>query len=241
VDPSFRAPREASIIAAGAIPDLLGDAGTDKEDSNVIYHDYYADIPCEIVEQFVREQEMGRLVTVGEGSRPHLGLYPFLYAGDVIEVHLVRTDEQMVDLRARARCLFEVDEVLGTIPSYWVHPENAVMATAYHRTVIFDCEATVCEDAVELAAQQTRLLSRYQPEGGFRPLAPDDPLYRGAIAHIAAVRLHVRSLRVKFKLGQNRPAAAREKIVEQLCERRRPNDARAAAALQWTIDREAGR
>jgi hypothetical protein len=154
----------------------------------VIYHDMYAEIPLESIDAFVQGQEMGRLVTVGEGGVPHIGLYPFAYAGDVIEVHLVRTDEQMLDLAAQRRCLFEVDEVLGVIPSYWVHPESAVMATAYHRTVIFNCEATVSEDAAYLAAQQTRLLARYQPEGGFRPLAPDDPLYRGAIAHIALTK-----------------------------------------------------
>jgi uncharacterized protein len=217
---------------------MVRDDASDTEGLSVIYHDFYSDIPGETVEAFVREQEMGRLVTVGEGGLPHIGLYPFVYTGGVIEMHLVRTDEQMVDLATRRRCLFEVDEVLGVIPSYWVHPESGVMATAYHRTVVFDCAATVSENGAALAEQQTRLLARYQPEGGFRPLAPDDPLYGGAIAHIAAVRLDIRGRRVKFKIGQNRPAQARAKIVEELRRRGRPNDARAAAALQWTIDRE---
>ncbi len=202
----------------------------------MIFHTYYTDVPADEVDRFVRSQDMGRLVTVdGEGT-PHIGLYPFAYDGDAIEIHLVRTDEQIGDLRARPRCLFEVDEVLGVIPSYWVDPENAIMATAYHRTVIFDCEATVSEDAATLAEQQTRLLGRYQPEGGFRRVAPDDPLYRGAIAHIAAVRLDIRARRLKFKLGQNRPRDTRAKIVEELRKRGRPNDQRAADALQWTID-----
>lgn len=202
----------------------------------MIFHGYYTDVPPDEVDRFVRSQEMGRLVTVGADGTPHIGLYPFAYDGAAIEIHLVRRDEQMEDLRVRPRCLFEVDEVLGVIPSYWVDPENAVMATAYHRTVIFDCEATVSEDAAALAAQQTRLLGRYQPEGGFRPVTPDDPLYRGAIAHIAAVRLDVRARRPKFKLAQNRPLDTRAKIVEELRKRGRPNDRRAADALQWTID-----
>ena len=202
----------------------------------MIFHGYYTDVPAGEVDRFVRSQEMGRLVTVGADGTPHIGLYPFAYDGAAIEIHLVRRDEQMEDLRVRPRCLFEVDEVLGVIPSYWVDPENAVMATAYHRTVIFDCEATISEDAAALAAQQTRLLGRYQPEGGFRPVTPDDPLYRGAIAHIAAVRLEVRARRLKFKLGQNRPLDTRAKIVEELRKRGRPNDQRAADALQWTID-----
>jgi hypothetical protein len=204
----------------------------------MIFYDYYGDVPNETVEAFVRERELGRLVTVGAGGVPHIGLYPFLYRGTTIEMHLNRADEQCADLEACPRCVFEVDEVLGVIPSYWVHPEDAVMATAYHRTVIFDCEADVSRDAAALAEQQARLLARYQPEGGFRPLAPDDPLYQGAIAHIAAVRLAIRATRAKFKLGQNRPVEVRARIAGELRRRGRPNDARAADALQWTIDRE---
>ena len=204
----------------------------------MIYYDYYTDIPRETVDAFVLEREMGRLGTVSAGGLPRLGLYPFAYDGTAIEMHLNRADEQLADLRAHPQCVFEVDDVLGVIPSYWVHPESAVMATAYHRTVIFDCEATVSDDAAVLAEQQMRLLARYQPEGGFRPVTADEPLYRGAIDHIAAVRLGIRDRRAKFKLAQNRAVEVRAKIVEELRKRGRPNDARAADGLQWTIDRE---
>jgi transcriptional regulator len=106
---------------------------------------------------------------------------------------------------------------------------------------MFDCEAAVSNDAAELAAQQMRLLARYQPEGGFRPVTAEEPIYRGAIAHIAAVRLDVRARRAKFKLAQNRPASVRATIADALSKRGRPNDERAAAALRWTIDQEAKR
>jgi predicted FMN-binding regulatory protein PaiB len=205
----------------------------------VIFHDVYTDIPADEIERFVLSQELGRLLTASADGAPHIGLYPFTYDGAAFEIHLVRSDEQIADLRARPRCVFEVDEVLAVIPSYWVHPENAIMATAYHRTVMFDCEATVSDDGAELAAQQMRLLARYQPEGGFRPVTPDDPMYRGAIHHIAAVRLDVRSRRAKFKLAQNRPLDARAKIVDHLRKRGRPNDERAAEALTWTMEQEA--
>lgn len=204
----------------------------------MIYYDDYANIPPETINSFVGERELGRLVTVSAEGRPHIGLYPFVYDGAVIEMHLNRADEQLADVRAHRQCVFEVDDVLGVIPSYWVHPEDAVMATAYHRTVIFECEATVFEDAAVLADQQMRLLARYQPEGGFRPVTPDHVLYRGALAHIAAIRLGITNRRVKFKIGQNRSVEVRAKIAEEMRKRGRPNDARAADALQWTIDRE---
>jgi predicted FMN-binding regulatory protein PaiB len=207
----------------------------------MIYYDYYAEVPSPTRDAFVRECEMGRLVTVNAEGSPHIGLYPFVYAGDVIEMHLNRADEQFADLKGRAHCLFEVDEILGTVPSYWVHPEDAVKATAYHRTVIFECEAILSQDPAQLAAQQLRLLERYQPEGGYRPLRPEDDLYRVAIQHIVAVRLEVTARRVKFKLAQNRPLDTRRKIVSALRARGRPADERAAEAVQWTIDQEIGK
>lgn len=205
----------------------------------MIFHDYYSDIPPAEIDRFVDSQELGRLVTVGEDGTPHIGLYPFVRAGDTIDLHLVRTDELLADLKRRPRCVFEVDEVLGVIPSYWVHAEYAGSATAYHRTVIFECSATVVEQPAAVAAQQVRLLAKYQPEGGFRPLQAADPLYRGALAQLAAVRLAVTGRRAKFKLGQNRPADARRAIIAELRRRGRPSDARAADALQWTLDQPA--
>lgn len=204
----------------------------------MIFHDYYANVPAGDVEHFVASQELGRLITVGGDGTPHVGLYPFLYEADTVELHLVRADEQIADLKARPRCVFEVDEVLAVIPSYWVDPEYGGAATAYHRTVIFECAATVAEDPHTIAAQQRRLLARYQPEGGFRALAPADPLYAGALAQIAAVRLSVARRRAKFKLGQNRSAAIRRRIIAELRKRGRLRDARAADAVQWTIDTE---
>ncbi|MGH2356940.1 MAG: FMN-binding negative transcriptional regulator [Candidatus Limnocylindria bacterium] len=204
----------------------------------MIFHDYYADVPAGEIERFVGSQELGRLVTVGEDGTPHVGLYPFVWDGTAVDLHLVRTDELMADLKARPRCVFEVDEVLGTIPSYWVHAEYGGSATAYHRTVIFECAATVVEAPAAVAAQQVRLLGRYQPEGGFRALNPDDPIYRAALNQLAAVRLDIARVRIKFKLGQNRPPQTRRKVIEALRRRGRPGDARAAEALEWTLIRK---
>jgi predicted FMN-binding regulatory protein PaiB len=201
----------------------------------VIFHDYYANVPRTEVDRFVQSQELARLVTVGDDGTPHLGLYPFVYDGSALDLHLVASDEQIHDLRARPRCVLEVDEVLGVIPSYWVHPEYAGSATAYHRTVIFECMGSVLDDPAAVAAQQVRLLARYQPEGGFRRLDHADPLYKSAIGQLAAVRFEIVRRRAKFKLGQNRPVEARRRVISELRKRGRPNDARAADALEWTL------
>ena len=207
----------------------------------MIFYDYSADIPEQTLRDFVSRQELARLVTVGADGQPHIGLYPFLYLGDAIEMHLHRSDEQLTDLRANQKCLLEVDEVHGTIPSHWVHASNAMFATAFHRTVIFECVAEVSDDAEVLAAQQQRLMAHYQPGGGYQPVSTEHAMYRGPLNQISALTLRVRARKVKWKLAQNRDRATREKLIAEFRKRGRPTDAGAADALQWTLDHEAAK
>jgi transcriptional regulator len=207
----------------------------------MIFYDYYADIPDDVLLRFVTSQQLGRLVSVDASGQPHIGLYPFLLAGEAIEIHLHRKDEQLADLRANPKCAFEVDEVLGSIPSHWIHATNAMFATAYHRTVIFECEARVSEDPEVLAEQQQRLMRHYQPEGGHTPVSAVHAMYRGPFHEIAALTLTVKARKAKWKLAQNRTPETREKIIAELRKRAGPTDAAAAEALQWTLDHEASR
>jgi len=207
----------------------------------MIFYDYYADVPEEVLRAFVSKQELGHFVTAGADGQPHIGLYPFLFLGDKFELHLQRNDEQLNDLLSNRKCVFEVDEMHGSVPSHWTHPTNAMFATAYHRTVIFECEAEVSDDVEVLAAQQQRLMAHYQPDGGHQVVSTEHAMYRGPLKELRALTLHVRARKVKWKLAQNRSREQREKLIAQLRARARPLDAGAADALQWTLDYEASK
>lgn len=207
----------------------------------MMFYEYYADVPEAALREFVNGQELGRLVTVNAQGQPHIGLYPFVFTGDLVEMHLHRNDEQLADLADNTRCTFEVDEVHGTIPSHWVHATNAMFATAFHRAVVFECQAEVSVDAAVLGAQQQRLMRHYQPDGGHEPVDGGHAMYRGPFADIRALTLRVIARRVKWKLAQNRTRAMRERLIAELRKRGRPTDAGAADALQWALDREAAK
>lgn len=207
----------------------------------MMFYDYYADVPEQTLEEFVERQELGRLITVDAAGQPHIGLYPFLFLGDRIEMHLHRSDEQLADLRVNPKCAFEVDEIHGSIPSHWVHDSNAMFATAFHRVVIFECVAGVSEDLEALAAQQQRLMEAHQPEGGFKEVSAGHAMYRGPLGTIAALTLAVRARKVKWKLAQNRDRPRREKVIAELRKRGRAADAGAADALQWALDHDASK
>jgi predicted FMN-binding regulatory protein PaiB len=207
----------------------------------MIFYDIYSDVPDDVLGQFVASQQLGRLVTSTLDGQPHIGLYPFVFLGPTIEMHLHRDDEQLADLRVNPKCAFEVGEMLGTIPSHWIHPTNAVYATAYYRTVIFECEVSISDDLSVLAAQQQRLMEHYQPGGGFQALNAEDPMYRNPLNTIVALRLTVRVRKVKWKLAQNRDRETRAKVIGHLRERGAGTDRTAADALQWTLDYESAK
>jgi transcriptional regulator len=207
----------------------------------MMFYDYYADVPEDTLRAFIESQQLGRLVSVATDGQPHIGLYPFLFLGDRIEIHLHRNDEQARDLAGNPGCCFEVDEVLGSVPSHWLHATNAMFATAYHRAVIFECDAAVTDDPDILATQQQRLMQHYQPDGGHTAVTPEHAMYRGAFREIRALTLTVRARKVKWKLAQNRSRELREKVIRELRARGRATDATAADALQWSLNHESSK
>ena len=82
---------------------------------------------------FARQQRDGRLLTVSSTNVPRLGPLPSVFTDARIELHLRRDDDQTADIVTRATCVFEVDEVLSSIPSYWQRSINGSLADHYYR------------------------------------------------------------------------------------------------------------
>lgn len=167
----------------------------------MIDYPYYRPSPAELT-AFIEAQRMGRLVTADATGRPHIGLYPFVMNGEAVEVHLVKGDAQVADLRANPQVVFEVDEILTFVPSYLEHPESAQAADHYYRAAIVEGEASVSSDPEMVAAHLRRLVARYQPERGYREVTATDPLYAPALSRLATVRIQPARVWAKFKMGQ---------------------------------------
>jgi transcriptional regulator len=204
----------------------------------MIFYDYYANVPNEAIDEFMKTQPMGRLITTSKDGGPHIGLYPFLYLGSTIELHLHRDDEQLIDLIANPKCVFQCDDIHTTVPSHWIHPTNAAFATAYYRFVEYKCHSEIITSSQELSEQQKRLMQHFQPEGGYQPITENTSAYQGSLNAIAGLRLTLGDRRVKWKLGQNRNPQARKQVIEHLRERNAQNDREAADAMQWALDLE---
>jgi len=205
-------------------------------DTTMIHYQEYQPSAEEIL-AFEQEQRAAKLITVGETGWPCAGAYPFLRSGDVLEMHLVRTDEQVRHLETRSIASILIDEVLSSVPSHWFG-SMATHADQLHRTVCYECEATVIPETTEIRRHLVDLLARYQPQADFVPL--NHPDYAAQLRAICLVRLQPVRVTAKFKLGQKLNRRDREMLVENLEMRERVEDVATITAMNSFAARRGG-
>lgn len=111
------------------------------------------------------------------------------------------------------------DEVVARIPSYLRHPERACPATTWFRSVHLTGHVEPLEGLEVRARALQALMDHLQPEGGFRALAVDDPLYTKAIAGLGMWRIVPQEIRGKDKLGQHLNRASMSRVLQGLWRR----------------------
>jgi ribosomal protein S18 acetylase RimI-like enzyme len=123
--------------------------------------------------------------------------------------------------------------VLATIPSWFLDPERACPATTFYRSVQVHGTLDEVTDRARKGRILQALMEKYQPEGRHVRLDTELPLYRKAIEGLLVVQVpfDAQSLTCKRKIGQNRSADERAKILEQLWMRGAPGDPRVIALM----------
>jgi predicted FMN-binding regulatory protein PaiB len=205
----------ASRELAGALAYLTRWSDEITDGGAVIDYPFYRPTPTELA-AFIASQRMGRLVTANAEGCPHIGLYPFVTDGDAVEVHLVKGDGQVADIRQNARVVFEVDEILAFVPSYFEHPESGQRADHYYRTAIIEGEARIASEPDAVADHLNRLIARYQPEQGYRTITATDPMYAPGVARLAMIHIEPTRVWGKFKMGQQLSSEDRERVAHAL-------------------------
>ena len=129
------------------------------------------------------------------------------------------------------RAVVMAHEVVVDLPSTFSHPEKACPATTLYRSASAHGTLRAVTDPARKAEVLQALMARYQPEGGYRPITHDDPLYASAVRGLAVWSLRPDRVVAKVSLAQHKRAAHRARLVEQLWARGRRGDVRAAQAI----------
>jgi nitroimidazol reductase NimA-like FMN-containing flavoprotein (pyridoxamine 5'-phosphate oxidase superfamily)/GNAT superfamily N-acetyltransferase len=116
------------------------------------------------------------------------------------------------------------EEIVASIPSYFLDPERACPATTLYRSAQVHGRIERVDDPAHKAEVLSALMRKLQPEGGHVPIEAEHPLYAKAVAGILVLQVSLEQLDGKAKLAQNRSADERKRLLEKLWERGLPGD-----------------
>ncbi|MBP1719033.1 MAG: putative flavin-nucleotide-binding protein [Deltaproteobacteria bacterium] len=186
------------------------------------------------LEEVLKTAEIGSLSFNGPDGFPRITPLNFAYDGRILW-HGAIAGERFDCLKMDPRATFCAVSAQSYVPSHLLSEENATNATAAFKSVIVRGRCHTIDDPQEKCAILNTLMEKYQPEGRFRRVTPEDPLYVKVLAATGVFALRVEAMTGKFKLAQNKPEEARKRIAEWLLERGLPADRLMAEEIQRTL------
>lgn len=170
-----------------------------------------------------------RVASTSPDGKPILRALNAAIVGDRLVFHGAPVGEKTEAIGREV--VVAAEEVVASVPSYFVDAERACPATTLYRSVQLHGTLDAVEDPRIKASALAALLDKHQPEGGFVPIAHDHALYQKTIASLLVVSVSLERLDGKAKLAQNRTPNEQRRIVEALWKRGDASDAEAAFAV----------
>ena len=175
------------------------------------------------LEEVLRNAEVGYLAFNGADGWPRITPLSFVFDGRILW-HGAMAGERCQRLQVDPRATFAAVSVQTYIPSHFTAEENAAAATVAFLSVQVRGRCGTIEDPAEKCSVLNRLMQKYQPEGRYKKISPEDPLYQKVLSHTGVFALMAEGIVGKCKLLQNQSETDRRKIAAKLEERGKPAD-----------------
>ena len=168
--------------------------------------------------EFLSSQQTGRISSIDEDGYPQIIPMNFVYISDVIYMHSHVRGEKLDNIRRNQKVGFEVDKNLEFLPSYFSDPTDASLADTLYISVVIKGNASIVSDKEEKTTALNGLMKKYQPEGGYEPIKPE----MDVLDEVVVIKIIPKSLRGKYKIGQNMDMKSRIDLAKQILERNTP-------------------
>ena len=169
----------------------------------------------EQIARFLNEEHVGRIATTDEHGYPQVIPMNFVFLDGCIYMHSHTKGEKLDNIRRDPKAGFEVDRELEFLPSYFEDPRDASLADTLYISVVIKGTARIIEDREEKSRALNGLMEKYQPEGGYEPVAPHMPV----LDHVSVIRVSPLSIRGKHKIGQTLADGERAALAGKILKR----------------------
>jgi len=168
--------------------------------------------------EFLSSQQTGRISSIDEDGYPQIIPMNFVFINDAIYMHSHVRGEKLDNIRRNQKVGFEVDKNLEFLPSYFSDPTDASLADTLYISVVIKGNASIVSDKEEKTTALNGLMKKYQPEGGYEPIKPE----MDVLDEVVVIKIVPKSLRGKYKIGQNMDMKSRIDLAKQILERNTP-------------------
>jgi len=168
--------------------------------------------------EFLSSQQTGRISSIDEYGYPQIIPMNFVFISDVIYMHSHVRGEKLDNIRRNQKVGFEVDKNLEFLPSYFSDPTDASLADTLYISVVIKGNSSIVSDKKEKTTALNGLMKKYQPEGGYEPIKPE----MDVLDEVVVIKIIPKSLRGKYKIGQNMNMKSRIDLAKQILKRGTP-------------------
>jgi nitroimidazol reductase NimA-like FMN-containing flavoprotein (pyridoxamine 5'-phosphate oxidase superfamily) len=186
------------------------------------------------MEEVLRRAVIGYLAFNGTDGWPRLTALNYAYDGRVLW-HGAVAGERLECLKKDPRASFFAVSLQAYLPSHFLSEENATESSVAFKSVAVRGTCRLIEDPAEKCAILNLLMEKYQPEGRYRRVSPEDEMYKKVLRATGVFALIPETMTGKFKFSQQKTEEERRRIAAKLKERGNPSDLIVADEIMRTL------
>jgi len=186
------------------------------------------------MEEVLKSAEIGHLAFNGPDGWPRVSALNYAYDGRILW-HGAVAGERFESLKKDPRASFFAVSLQTYLPSYFLFEEDASGSSVAFKSVTVRGQCRFIENPEEKCAVLNLLMEKYQPEGRYRRLSPEDEMYKKVLRATGVFALVPETMAGKFKLAQQKSEEDRRRIAEKLRERGTPSDLLVAEEMIKTL------
>ena len=175
------------------------------------------------IEEVLRSAQVGYLAFNGPDGWPRVTALNYVYDGRIVW-HGAMAGERFECLKKDPRATFFAVSLETYLPSHFLSEENAAAASAAFKSVTVQGRCRFIEDLEEKCTLLNLLMEKYQPEGRYRKLTPEEEMYKKVLRATGVFTLLPESVTAKFKFAQQKSEDERKQLAARLRERGKPSD-----------------
>ena len=165
--------------------------------------------------EFLNKEQTGRICSIDESGYPQIIPMNFVWTNNSIYVHSHSRGEKLENIKRNPKVGFEVDRSLEFLPSYFEDPQDASLADTLYISVVIKGEGIIVNEKKEKALALNALMKKYQPEGKYEPINE----HMKVLDEVAIIKIIPKTMRGKYKIGQNLSKENRIRLAKQILER----------------------